>query len=322
MLGQKEFDSMMRLMTLELNMSIGNTNYERKPPMTRDLAAKLDGVPPLVLLGTQISSSSWGNTIAYRSSGPIPTGLYLLILLGLAAPKPFTQKVKSSNWGVQEGFAVVDDRLARSQVTSDKEGNLTYEIRKHDDHDLPRDPDGNVTLKTFDLTITLNDIIADAKKIPPKYTFLEGDNPDANGILRFKQIDNTNPHVTGTVFSINLNDVDARLDSKSGFDLVASQHQVPMSNQHEWLENLAIVADKMNYSFPTYAQYPGESEPVKIQVYGDKLTTVRDCDLDYITRPAEEVILGKLGVIDESFFELLNMTQPDNMEAASKPTML
>jgi hypothetical protein len=299
-------------------MNSGDINYKRTQPITRDLAAKLDGVPPLVLLSTQISTASWGNTAAYRSSGAIPTGLYRMILLGLAAPKPFTQKVKSSNWGVQEGFAVVDDRLARSQVGNDSEGNLRYEIRKHDEHDLPRDEKGKVLLKTFDLKITLNDIIADASKIPPKYTFLKGDNPDEKGILRFKQIDHGNPQVTGTVFSIKLHDMEAQLHSKDGLDLIASQHQGAISTHNDGLKKLAIVAEKMHYSFPAYAQYPGAPEPVKIQVYGDQLMTVRDCDLDYVTRPPEEVVREKLGDVYPRFFQLLNMTQPDDKDAAKE----
>ncbi len=303
---------------LGLIMNSSKTHYERTPPVTRDLAAKLDGVPPLVLLSTQISTTSWGNTVAYRSSGAIPTGLYRLILSGEAAPKPFSQKVKSSNWGVQEGFAVVDDRLARSQVENDSEGNLRYEIRKHDSHDLPRDEDGKVLLKTFDLQITLNDILTDARKIPPKYTFLAGDNPDKDGNLRFKQIDHGNPQVTGTVFSINLHDLDRQQHSKDGLDLIGSQLQGPISKQNEWLENLAIIADKLDYSFPAYAQYPGESEPVKIKVYGDQLTTVRDCDLDYVSRPSDDIVMEKFGKVDPKFFELLNMTQPENMDAAKE----
>jgi hypothetical protein len=323
MLGQKEFGPIhiQWLMSAGLNMTADNMhNYERSAPMTRDMAAKLDGVPPLVLLSTQISTTSWGNTAAYRSSGSIPTGLYRLILQGLAAPKPFTQKVKSSNWGVQEGFAVVDDKLARSQVGNDSEGNMRYEIRKHDEHDLPRDEKGNVLLKTFDLKTTLSDIFADANKVPPKYAFLEFNNPDAEGILRFRQIDHGNPHVTETVFSINLNDLEAELHSKDGMDLVESQHQGPHSKNNEWLENLKLVAEKMQYSFPTYAQYPGELEATKIKVYGDQLTTVRDCDLDYVTRPPDDVIIAKLGRIDDSFFEVLNMTQPDDEAAALKAT--
>jgi hypothetical protein len=303
--------------------SFVSPNIERLkvPSVTRDEAAQKDGVPPVVLLATQISTARWGNTVAYRSSGPIPRGLYILILAGLAAPKPFTQKVKSSNWGVMEGYAVVDDKLGRSQLNS--AGN--FEIRKHGENDLPRDADKNVTLNKFALKMSLRDILAEATKDPPKYEIPKDNNPDENGILHFRQVNHSNPDVGNVTFSINLNDVNQEISPKNNLDLIASIHDIAQMQPEDWRETLGQFADKLDYSFPCYAQFAGESEPVPIEVYGEEYVTVRDTDLDFITQATR--VAEHFGIepseINPRIFETFDMAShdEDDEERALDATM-
>jgi hypothetical protein len=300
-----------------------NPNIERLkvPSVTRDDAAQKDGVPPVVLLATQISTARWGNTVAYRSSGPIPRGLYRQILAGQAAPKPFTQKVKSSNWGVMEGYAVVDDKLGRSQANS--AGN--FEIRKHGENDLPRDANGNVTLNKFPLKMSLGDILAEATKDPPKYELQKENNPDENGTVYFRQINHSNPDVGNVTFSINLNDVNQEVSPKHNLELIASLHDIAQFQPENWRETLGQFADKLDYSFPCYAEFPGQSEPVPIEVYGEEYVTVRDTDLDFITQAMRvaEHFGAASSEVNTKIFETYDMAShdEDDEERALDATM-
>jgi hypothetical protein len=290
--------------------------------MTRDVAAKLDGVPPVVLLATQMSTTRWGNTIGYRSSGPTPEGLYRKMLEGKAAPKDFFMKVKSSNWGVMEGYAVVDDKLGRSQPTA----NGGFEIRPHGPNDLPK-KDNVVTLEKHPLTMSLRDIMADAFKQPPKYEFPKENNPDKNGILRFHQVGHANSTVNQVMFSINLNDPKAEKTITENVQLIASQFKPQMLSSVN-SSNLAIkqtlenLGEKLDYSYPCYAQAPSVKEPVPVEVYGRKLITVRDVDEDFKTEPtllSQNLMAEKDGFA--KYFEPIDMyhgTEEEKFDASKK----
>jgi hypothetical protein len=297
-------------------------------PVTRDVAAKLDGLPPIMLLATQLSTMRWGNTVSYRSSGPIPTGLYRNVLNGTAAPKPYTQKVKSSNWGVMEGFAVVDDRLGRSEYTA----HGGFSIRPHGAADLPR-TNGEVTLNKFPLKMSLRDILADTviqpPKEKPKYELVAGNNPDKDGNLRFKESSHPSEKVNNVIFSINLNDIGAEPTPKDLSSLVSSKlsgegvinkWDVPGFELKGWQKEWGSFADKLDTSFPCLAQFPGDREPTPIEVYGEENVTVRDTDLDFITRPTkmDNLMPEKDGF--DKYFQPINMSHgtPAEMLDASK----
>jgi hypothetical protein len=302
-------------------------NLERMstPPITRDVAAKLDGLPPIMLLATMLSSMRWGNTVSYRSSGPIPTGLYRNVLNGTAAPKPFTQKVKSSNWGVMEGFAVVDDRLGRSEFSP----HAGYSIRPHAATDLPKE-NGVVMLNKFPLKMALRDILQDTIANPPKpakYELLKDNNPDKDGNLRFKEANHLNGKVNTVVFSINLKDIGAEAAPKDFNGLVAAQATAG-SNPFEqpgyelpgWKKEWGNFAEILDSSFPCLAQFPDEPKPIPIEVYGEENVTVRDTDLDFITRPTRLDNLMPENDGYDKFFQTIDMSHgtPEEMLDASK----
>jgi hypothetical protein len=253
-----------------------------------------EGLPPLVALATQISTSVMGNIVAYRGSGPIPPGMYHHVLTGQARPKPVTEKAKSSTIGPQAGYAPLDQRNGRYEKTQDG-----YALR------IEKDPP-NPNLSSRVLETSIRNIFND---LGVKYELVNGKNPDENGLLRFYQSNHEYDKIKDIIYSINLNTAKAiDPDILKNYKLVsnhfenAGKEPLPGSPFHGL--NLDALCD-------TYVQHPGESEPVPIKVLGD---IVRDCDLDSITNPPHEAMVNMLGnepregYFKERFFTLIDMS--------------
>lgn len=254
--------------------------------------ATLEGLPPIVAMATQISTRQTENMVAFRGSGPIPPGLYHTVLTGEARPKPVTDKSKCSNIGPQAGQFTSDVRLRRYDLDT-KTGK--YKLRNEE---LPKGLDSRP------LQLTLRDILNDTKPAGTKYQQV-GDTKD--GIFRFRQIDHPSEDVKKIEYSIKLGTGQPLSRAiLANYNLVTNQ----FSSQGKELPDMKGELDCL---YTVSAQHPGEN-PKEIQVLGG---TVRDCDLDFMSEPTDEVMRRMLGVNKSDYEDFL---QPLDMDAHHKET--
>jgi hypothetical protein len=296
----------------EIGVQVKPTSVQRRgssllQPIGADDRARAvaQGLPPLVALATQISTSIMKNIVAYRGSGPIPPGLYHAIFLGTARPKPVSEKAKSSTFGPMEGYAVQDPRNGRYEKGEDGK----YALR----------PDQPPNLEGRQMDMSLRDLFND---MGTKYKLLGSE----NGVLRFCQINHPYEEIKNVEFRIDLKervDVDPeilknyRLISSHFDNLGKSPEGTPFEKIFEGMNLDARCPVSVKHPKVT----PEDPEPMfePIIVLGD---IVRDCDMDTITDPPDDAMTMMFGAekyageLHEKFLRPFDMSPHFNKDEA------
>lgn len=272
-------------------MSFQHTNVPTQGEIARAKAVS-DGLPPMVAIATQISTQYVGNTVAYRGSGPIPPGLYHTIFTGEARPKAVTEKAKSSTIGPQAGRAVLDKRNGRYDLDP-KTGQ--YQLRDQ----MP--PKG---LSESSLEISLRNIYND---LGTKYALITGvDNPDSNGVLRFRQIDHPSAEVQNIIYSVNINHAKPIPKEISGNYHLVSNHLNEVKPPPTEESKSPFLGVELDSLCVVSAQHHSNEDPQEIKILGG---IVRDCDIDFMTNPTPEALGKMFGPRDYApFLEPIDMS--------------